>query len=101
MVYGVADRGDSLTRDLCVSLEPALPELGADHGNGRAFGRIFLRKKAAPQHRIDAQNPQESGREAGAFQNLRFCSASKREVFLAGEGSDIGERVRTSPNLLK
>ena len=89
MVYGVAAR---------VAVLPTICESPANrrcHSSaliittGAPPGAIFLRTKAAPEHGSHAENPQETGRYANAFQNLRLGSAGKREVFLAGESSEL------------
>ena len=92
-VYGAADRVTVLPAICGSAAKRRCQRLGADHRNRRAAGGVFCGKKAAAQDWIDAQNPEETGR-------YTFCSGAKREILLAGVGSDIGEGARGGPHLL-
>ncbi len=75
----VAVQHDLLPDNLRISAKAPLPKRVADDDCCRSVGPIFIRQKAAPQHRHNTQHRKEAGGDTRALDAFGFSASGERE----------------------
>ncbi len=80
---GLAVERDALARDVLRHRELALPHALPQHDDRPGTGLVLLRKKRPAQHRLDAEQRKELGRDHVGLEPLRLARPGQVEVVRA------------------